>query len=199
MSEKRSYVKRKRAEAQDATRLKIVEAAMRLHEEVGPRDTTISAIAERAGVQRLTVYRHFADDFAVFQACTSHWQSLNPPPDPADWGDIAEPVPRAGTAITALYDYYGRTQRMWSSSYRDVDQVPALQQPMAAVAAYLGQVADDLIATFNLRGVVRERMAATMAHVLHFPTWAHLETLGLSNAAKVALALSWIRGVLERH
>jgi AcrR family transcriptional regulator len=64
---------------------------MQLHEEIGPRATTISAIADRAGVQRLTVYRHFPDETAVFQACTAHWLSLNPPPDPADWAGITDP------------------------------------------------------------------------------------------------------------
>lgn len=197
MSGTRNYVMKKRAEAQDATRLKIVEAAMHLHEELGPRATTISAIAERAGVQRLTVYRHFADEFAVFQACTSHWQSLNPPPDPASWQDIADPMARAEAATNALYDYYGRTRRMWSQSFRDVDEVPALKQPMASVAAYIEQVADDLTAAFKLRGASRDRVAATLAHAIHFPTWDHLETLGIGQAKKVALVLSWVRGALE--
>jgi len=81
MSGKRPYQLKKRAMSREETRRKIVEATMHLHEEIGPRATTISAIAERAGVQRLTVYNHFPDETAVFQACTSHWLSLNPPPD----------------------------------------------------------------------------------------------------------------------
>ena len=56
---KRLYRMDDRAKAQAATRLRIVEAAVHLHEKLGPAATTVSAIAARAGVQRLTVYRHF--------------------------------------------------------------------------------------------------------------------------------------------
>ena len=135
MAEKRKYQQKKRAEAQAETRQRIVEATMALHEEVGPRATTISAIAERAGVQRLTVYRHFPDETAVFQACTSHWLSLNPPPAPEDWADAATPGERRAAALAAFDAYYGRTRAMWAASHRDVEQVPALQGPMAEFAA----------------------------------------------------------------
>lgn len=103
---------------------------MKLHEEMGPRNTTIKAIAERAGVQRLTVYRHFPSDVEVFDACTSHWSSLNPPPDSRPWETIADPVMRAVVALSELYAYFSRTQGMWRVSYRDVGEVPALQAPM---------------------------------------------------------------------
>lgn len=198
MTEKRNYVMRKRAEAQDATRLRIVEAAMQLHEEKGPRNTTISAIAERAGVQRLTVYRHFPNEFAVFEACTSHWQALNPPPDPAIWGDSADPLARAEAAIGALYDYYAGTRRMLSLSFRDVDQVPALEAPMGRVAGYMEAVIADLAGTFKAAPRVRERIEATIAHAIHFPTWEHLEMLGLDNAKKLGLVLGWLRGSLDQ-
>ena len=55
---------------------------MELHQALGPAKTTISAIAERAGVQRLTVYRHFPDERALLSACSSHYVVANPPPDP---------------------------------------------------------------------------------------------------------------------
>ena len=70
---KRPYRLGERAKSQEQTRLRIVEATVALHEELGPRNTTITDIAKRAGVQRLTVYSHFADETAVFQACTAHW------------------------------------------------------------------------------------------------------------------------------
>ena len=137
MTSKRAYTLRKRAESQDETRHRIVEATMHLHEEIGPRATTISAIAERAGVQRLTVYRHFPDETAVFQACTTHWLSLHPPPDPAAWSDTEDGLDRARQALNAFYSYYAGTERMWSAAFRDVAEVPALQAPMAEVAAFM--------------------------------------------------------------
>ncbi|MDN3720166.1 TetR/AcrR family transcriptional regulator [Roseibium salinum] len=160
-----------RAKSQAETRQKIVEATMHLHEEIGPRNTSISAIAERAGVQRLTVYRHFPDETAVFQACTSQWLSLNPPPDPADWAEISEPVEKFRTAVAAFYDYYSRTRAMWTVSFRDVSEVPALQQPMADVAAFLGTIADDLIAAFD-DAADTDHIGPTIRHVLHF---SHLD------------------------
>ena len=55
---------------------------------VGPRETTVSAIAERAGVERLTVYRHFPNEKGLFAACTAHYMSLHPPPDPRSWSSV---------------------------------------------------------------------------------------------------------------
>src|SRR3546814_654746 len=92
---KRPYNQAKRAESRDETRLRILRATMDLHEEIGLRQTTISAIAERAGVQRLTVYRHFPDDEALITACSGHWLGLHPPPDPARWAAITDPLDQA--------------------------------------------------------------------------------------------------------
>lgn len=191
MEQKRPYRMRDRAVSQQETRQRILEATMQLHEELGPRNTTISAIAERAGVQRLTVYRHFVDETALFQACTSQWAQRNPPPDPADWSGIADPVVRFRTAIGAFYDYFARTRRMWTVSFRDVSEVPALQRPMAEVAAFLDGVASDLIAAFGATPA-QARIAPTVRHALGFLTWADLETQGLDNARKVELVTHWL-------
>lgn len=192
--EKRPYRMRKRADTKEETRRRIVEATMRLHEEVGPRATTISAIADRAGVQRLTVYRHFPDETAVFQACTSHWLDLNPPPDPADWADEADPALRFRSAVAAFYDYYAGTRRMWTVSFRDVADVPALQEPMAEMAAFMASVAADLARALD-GGTGQGNTLATVRHVLHFLTWADLEDQGLSREAKLGLVWSWLEGV----
>lgn len=82
---KRRYTLGQRAATQEETRRRIVEATVHLHETLGPRATTISAVAERAKVQRLTVYRHFADENELFKACTSHWFASHPIPEPSAW------------------------------------------------------------------------------------------------------------------
>ena len=178
MKKKRPYRMGERAKSQDETRQRIVEATMRLHEELGPRATTISAIAEKAGVQRLTVYRHFPDETAVFQACTAHWLSLNPPPDPAGWAAIEDPRERLEAALTAFYRYYAGTQRMWSASFRDVADVPALQAPMKQFAGFVSGIGDDLAARFQ------GRQAASAAHRRHHPARPHLPDLGRSRRAR---------------
>ncbi|WEX10743.1 TetR/AcrR family transcriptional regulator [Chelativorans sp. AA-79] len=185
-----------RAKAQEETRQRIVEATMHLHEEIGARATTISAIAEKAGVQRLTVYRHFPDETAVFQACTSHWLSLNPPPDPASWGSFDDPRRRFDAAVTAFYAYYASTRRMWVSSHRDVAEVPALQGPMAEFAGFVAKVAADLTGAFKIGENRAQKVEATVGHVLAFPTWDDLEQRNIPDSVKVGLAGSWLNGVL---
>src|SRR4029079_14762822 len=98
-SKRRNYRKRRRAEQEAETRLRITEAAVKLHGTVGPAKTTVSGIAQEAGVQRATVYRHFPDEEAIFAACTSHYRSLHPPPDLRRWADIEDPAERLRKAL----------------------------------------------------------------------------------------------------
>ena len=95
----RKYELKQRAESLTATRGRIVEATVELHDSLGPACTTISAIAERAGVQRLTVYRHFPDERSLFGACSGHWAAQNPVPDPAAWAAIDDPEERLLVAL----------------------------------------------------------------------------------------------------
>ena len=197
MNEKRAYRLKERAKSQEQTRQKIVKATMHLHEEVGPRATTISAIAERAGVQRLTVYRHFPDETAVFQACTAHWLTLNPPPDPAAWAGIADPAARLDAALGAFYRYYSATERMWTTSHRDVAEVPALQGPMAQFSGFLASVGEALAGAFDAPPETAWQVHTTIQLALVFPTWAQLQARGLSDAQKVSLVGVWTRGAMS--
>ena len=188
--QKRKYRMGKRADAKQETRQRIIEAAMHLHEEVGPKATSISAIADRAGVQRLAVYRHFPDETAIFEACTSHWLELNPPPDPAAWSNLTGTA-RLHAALTAFYDYFARTERMWAASHRDVEDVPALQAPMAEVASFLSGVADDLAHHLDAKRSYQD-VRDTLDHALQFTTWKDLERVNLDTAKKVALVSGWL-------
>lgn len=191
MSEKRPYTLRKRAKSQEETRQKIVEAAMHLHEEIGPRATTISAIADRAGVQRLTVYRHFPDDAAIFRACTSHWLDLNPPPDPAIWHDLTGEA-ALEAALDAYYAYFRQTGRMWEASYRDAAATPAIQGPFEAFLAHMRTTGDTLAARYS--GAAPDSATAiTLRHVLGFPVWQELAGEGMTDADIRRLALAWVR------
>lgn len=198
---KRRYTLRQRAESQEETRQRIVEATARLHEEVGPRHTTISAIAEKAGVQRLTVYRHFPNETELFKACTSHWLALNPPPDPASWND-AEGLTRVSEALTHLYGYYRQTQRMWAASYRDEADVPALQEPMRQVRSYLDGLRDDLVRHLAPALKSTDSVRATLGCAVQFFTWQSLAGQGLDDFAMADLVCGWVRGTaqpLRRH
>jgi AcrR family transcriptional regulator len=189
---KRKYTLRRRAEQQEATRRRIVEATVALHEELGPKDTTISAIAEKAGVQRLTVYRHFPDDLALFEACTSHWLVQNPPPSPREWEAESDPVRRTRLALTRLYQYYRRTERMWTGAYRDLDDVPALQPPMRGFEEYLEGIRDDLLAVRVPAPGDSRRLRAVLGHGIRFSTWRSLRAEGLPDAEMAQVVTGWV-------
>lgn len=192
---KRKYDQTRRAEQQDRTRQRIVEAMVAVHEELGPRAATVSAIAERAGVQRLTVYRHFPDDDALFAACTSHWLALNPPPDPDAWTRVAEPGARLQAALAALYGYYRRNRRMLAASYRDVDVVPALRKPMAAFDGLLDAIRDGLLEGFAAPAA--RRLRPVLGHALRFTTWNSLDREGLDDAAMADLLRRWVDALVR--
>src|SRR4030081_1698309 len=116
----RKYELKQRAESVTATRRRIVEATIELHDSLGPARTSISAIAERAGVQRLTVYRHFPDAHSLFTACSGHWQAHNAPPHLATWEGIRAPEERLRTALIAIFSFYRATEGMTGNLLRDL-------------------------------------------------------------------------------
>jgi len=185
---------RRRAAKQQQTRERIVDAAMALHEELGPAETTISALADRAGVQRLTVYRHFASDDELFSACTSKWLRLHSPPDLSAL-ESEEPAKRARAFLLALYRYYRRTEKMWAGAYRDLERVPALAEPMAAFHSHLAGAAKELAAGWAARPP--KRLRATLDHAVHFATWRSLAEQGLGDAAMADLVCSWTAVLTE--
>ena len=109
-----------RALTEAETRQRIVEATVELHETLGPAKTTIKAIAERAGVQRATVYNHFPDLQVLFEACNAYYYERHPMPDPTSWVGIASPDERFRVAVRELYRWYKETETMLSVGIRDI-------------------------------------------------------------------------------
>src|SRR4028118_1080401 len=126
------YNLKKRAERQEETRLRIARATLELHEILGPALTTRSAIAQRAGVTRPTVYSHFPDDLTLGKACSSLEMSDNPLPDPGRWEEIADPEERMRAALGDLYAYFRRRERLWAHVLREPET--ALDDPGAREA-----------------------------------------------------------------
>lgn len=173
-TEKRTYRKKARAESEAATRERIAEAAMRLHGSIGPARTTISAVAEKAGVQRATVYRHYPDEVALFGACSAHWAMLHPPPDFTQWEDIRDPDKRLRRGLAEIYAWYGSDEQMFININRDVELVPAMEGPVAAGRAAVEAMVETLIRGRRERGRRRERVRAAIAHASSFQTWHSL-------------------------
>ena len=189
---KRAYRKRARAESEEETRLRITEAIMHLHEEVGPAQTTVSGIADRAGVQRATVYRYFPDVEAQVAACSAHWLSLNPPPDPTAWMEIADPDERLRAALKDLYGWYEGTEPTVTKLYRDAPLVPPIQARMEERGAAMEAMAGLLLEGRGLRGARKRRVLAAIGHALAFGTWLSLvREQGLTNdqAADLMVAM----------
>jgi AcrR family transcriptional regulator len=120
------YQLKKRAQREEETRLRIVRATVELHETVGPALTTRSAIAERAGVSRPTVYSHFPDELSLGKACSALGLSENPLPDPGMWEEIADPEKRLREALSELYDYFRRREGLLANILRD-QEMPHLK------------------------------------------------------------------------
>jgi AcrR family transcriptional regulator len=189
----RKYELKQRALSQAETRQRIVDATVDLHTELGPLRTTISAIAERAGVQRLTVYRHFPDDRALFGACSNQWRAAHPMPDPSAWAGVEDPAERLQVALSEIYAWYGSTEEMTAHVLRDTPESPLLQELTAPLRDYWGAVRRVLELGWEARGERAERLRAVIGHALEFGTWrslARTHRLADSEAAELMVRLA---------
>lgn len=190
----RKYEQKKRAEKQEETRRRITEAAVELHELVGPAHATISAIARKAGVQRLTVYRHFSDERALFLACTAHYQAENPLPDPAPWAEIPDPEARLRRGLAEVYAYYRRVEPMMASSIRDMPLKPILFEVLAPLFEHWGRMGEILAAGWEVSGEQRGQLHAAIGHALDFGTWHSLvRRQGLADEQAIELMVCMVR------
>jgi AcrR family transcriptional regulator len=186
-NQKRPYRMMRRAELEAQTRARIVESAATLHERIGPARTSISAIADLAGVRRSTVYRHFPDEEALFDACSSHFRAANPLPDPRAWNAIDDPAARTVAALHEIYAFFGGTEAMYASLLRDEPLLPILQRRLRTFYGYLDSVGDGLMRGRRLRGRAARRTRAAIGLALAFSTWRSLREQGLEVGDAVAL------------
>lgn len=194
-SDRRNYVMKARGEQQAQTRQRIVDAIVQLHEEVGPRNTSIKAIAERAGVERLTVYRHFPDENALLQACSACWAERNPPPDPSLWNKIPDPREQTALGLRHLFAYFSRSAAMLTQVHRDLPDIPPLATVTQPFLHYLEQVADGLAQTWKAKGTRRDAVRAVLRHAVRFETWSLLQGAGWDDKAKCDRLVSWVEAV----
>ncbi|HWM48207.1 MAG TPA: helix-turn-helix domain-containing protein [Xanthobacteraceae bacterium] len=117
----RTYTLKRRAEQQAETRRRIVEAAVELHSTIGPARTTISMVADRAGVQRHTFYAHFPEERDLLLACSGLTEKRDPLPDPEPWRSIADLDERRRIGLRAIYDWYGRNAELAANVLRDAE------------------------------------------------------------------------------
>lgn len=192
----RKYELKQRAERMDQTRRRIIEAADRLHGTVGFVNATISAVAEAAGVERLTVYRHFPDERALVSACAVNFFTHRPLPDPAPWRRIRDPEDRLRTALMEIYAWYGANEGNLANFFRDAPLKPFLYELGAPMVGYFSRVRDLLSAGRGARGRRRARLLAAIGHALDFATWRSLvRQQGISDGEAVELMIRLVRSV----
>jgi AcrR family transcriptional regulator len=187
----RPYRKTKRAAEELRTRERITEATVELHGTIGPAHTTVKAIAERSGVQRATVYRHFPDEQALFDACTAHYFNRHPMPNPQSWAAIAQADERLARALAELYAWYGETEQMIANSMRDAERVPAATRD--SFLGYFEMVHATLLAGRRERGRRRACASAAIGHAISFATWRSLvREQGLDDAESIGLMTAMV-------
>lgn len=197
-TQKRKYELRARAQRQADTRRRIAAATAELHEEVGPARTTVAEIARRAGVQRLTVYKNFPDEYELFAACQNHFLAENPPPDLSRALGLDDPGERLEEVLRRVYRWYRRTGRMTANVQRDRELMPALDALMADTEdARTAELARALAAGLTAGARRRGRaVRAAIALALDFWTWRRLAKEGLSDEAAAGLMADSVRAAV---
>jgi AcrR family transcriptional regulator len=188
----RAYELKRRAERREETRQRIVDATIELHQSIGAARTTISEIAKRAGVGRVTVYRHFPDEETLFHACSGHYFSDHPFPDVARWREISDPAERLRTGLRESYEWHEANAQMIAMALAEARDLPM----MAPYHAYWDAAAETLAAPWRARGRPRANLKAAIALALSFDTHRTL-TLeqGLSNERAVELMAGLVESV----
>jgi AcrR family transcriptional regulator len=184
----RTYTLKRRAEQQAETRRRIAEAALDLHGTVGPAQTTLSMIAERAGVQRHTLYSHFPDERSLFMACSGLAEERDPAPDAAPWRAIADRRERLATGLREIYAWYARNGTMLAAVLRDAEH-HALTRETTEVRY------GPTLATWRdvLAGGLSEVQDALLVLALSFHTWKTLTTqAGIRTEAAVDMMVQTI-------
>jgi AcrR family transcriptional regulator len=191
----RKYTLRQRAKHQEETRQRIIEAAVYLHQTVGGAKASISAIAELAGVERLTIYRHFPDERSLVMACTSHYQALNPPPDSGPWQNIQDAEQRLRRGLSEIYAFHRRTEQMSLHALHDMEEKPILREVLVPYFAYWEQVRDRLASAWEPKNAPHSaRIRAAIGHAISFQTWRSLvREQGLEDGEAIELMASMLR------
>lgn len=170
-----------------------MEATVALHEDLGPLATSISAIARRAGVERLTVRAHFSTLPDLFKACSGLFFTRNPPPDPQAWERIDDPRERLRQALSDVYAFYGRNARMLGNVTRDARLAPDLVG--VGFRLLLSRMRSALSAGWKVEGDHEPVFLAALGHALDFTTWRSLvRDHGRTDEQAVALMVTLVAG-----
>jgi AcrR family transcriptional regulator len=179
----RTYTLKKRAQSQAQTRQRIVEAAVDLHSSIGPAQTSLSMVADRAGVQRHTLYAHFPDERSLLMACSGLAMERDPLPGAAPWREIEGPHERLRVGLTAIYAWYERNAQRAACVLRDAEYHALTKEiSQLRMGPYMAAYREVLGAGLTAR------QRAVLRLALSFFTWRTLiREGGLGQAAAVGV------------
>jgi AcrR family transcriptional regulator len=194
----RKYEMKRRARRQEETHRRITEAAVELHQALGPANTSISAIAERAGVQRLTVYRHFPDERALLSACSSHYEASNPVPDLGPWTQIPDPEKRLRRALAETYAYHRRTEPMMTKVLRDARVHDPTSEVVDPYLQHWDRARYALVTGWGAEDQRLKVLLAALGHALDFWTWRSLvHEQSLTDEEAIELMVGMVRSLMR--
>jgi AcrR family transcriptional regulator len=182
----------RRLEGVEETRRRITAAAFELHASVGPSQTSVKAIAERAGVQRHTVYAHFPDLDSLYLACTEHGMRSTGMPEPGPWRAVAHPGRRMRHALGEVYAWYRANERMLANVLHDVVPESSASPTPDPFGLRMHEMAEALTGPWAASPQTRPLLRVVVVHALAFDTWRSLVRAGLadSDAAGLLVALA---------
>ena len=193
----RKYEMKRRALRQEETHRRITEATVELHQALGPAKTTISAIAERAGVQRLTVYKHFPDERALLSACSSHYEAANPLPDLGLWTQIPDPEERLRRALAETYAYHRRTEPMMTKVLRDAQIHAPTFEVTVPYLQHWDRARYALVTGWGAEDQRLKTLLAALGHALDLRTWRSLvHEQGLTDEEAIELMVGMVRSLM---
>lgn len=188
----RSYRQVARAGAHRRTHERIVDAAEAYYRATTIAPANFSAIAKGAGVQRLTLYRHFPDDAALLRAVLDRWHARHPLP--ADrWSTVADPRQRLRVALDSLYQYYAGAEPTIALLSAARDRHIIVADWLDAVDRRLAAFRDRLAAGWGVTGRAQQWLGAVVGHTLDSSTWRSLVRQGgLSSTDAARLMARWV-------
>jgi len=193
----RKYQLKVRAQRQEETRRRIVDAALELHRTVGPARTGVSAIAARARVQRHTFYRYFPDELTLLKACSKRGFSLDPPPDPRGWLDISDPWVRLRSGLAEAYAYYRRNEGLMSNVLRDAE---VMGPPVGVgILKHRAEMLEVLARGWGLRRRCQLLLLAVLRLALDFQTWRSLvRQSGLEDSVAIEVVVGLVEQAVRK-
>jgi AcrR family transcriptional regulator len=193
------YNLKARAERYQQTRQRIVETTLELHRTYGPAQTTITDIANRAGVKRQTVYNHFPDELSLFKACSAHNRTLNPLPDPEPWNQSPDPESRLTMALAEVYAYYRRNEQILANVTRDAQANPNVREVLEPRIKHQEKMRDALGAGWEQGDGQRHKLLyGALWMSLDFQTWRTLvRQQGFEDDKVIELMVGMVRCLMR--